>query len=165
MFITAGNFESVAKIMEVEDNDAEEETLGLEVDEEVEDEESFDYVVGFVGHKLGYEPSTEEKPDSWIAAVGGKKLHHPNEDLKDMCRKCNVKFNEFHGNSLKNCKDPLLKLENLIKSSFPGIPRNVSRLFCKVRFFSRLRRLNQRSKDISKSNTVRALKQKAQFLN
>ena len=91
MLITAGSFEVDNGRGDggSDENDDMEEALGVDLEEEEEDEESFDYVVGFVGHKLGYEPVEEEKPGSWISVVGEGKLHQPRQNLIEMCRNCN----------------------------------------------------------------------------
>ena len=166
MFLTAGTFdESIGQETCDNDEEGEDDFLGVEVDKEEDDEEAFDYVAGYVGRKLGYEPAEEVNTGEWIDLVGGVKFHHPSENIKTMCRKCNDEFNDFHGNSLKNCKDPIKKLQKLINSKHPDIPQKVSKLFCNVKFYSRLKRLNNKIKRSNKMQSVRALKQVAQFSN
>ena len=82
-----------------------------------------------------------------------------------MCRNCDQEFSNFHGLSLRKVKNPLKKLEDKISTKFPFIPRKVSKLFIKVKFYARLKRLNFKLKERSLLNSVRSLKQKAQFLN
>ena len=165
MFLSAGSFDGLGNVEEVDDDEDVNEILPFKLQDEENDEEAFNYVVGYVGHKLGYSSSPEEKPDSWISIVGGGKLHEPTEELKDMCRKCDTKFNEFHGMSLRECMNPFMKLETTIKKDFPNIPLKVIRLFCKVKFYARLKRLNESLRVKSRQNSVRALKQRAQFVN
>ena len=164
MFLTAGTFDgSFIPQLNTDEEEVEENYIGMKVDKEEDDEEAFNYVAGYVGRKLGYDPAVDTNSNSWISIVGGEKFHHPSEDVKTMCRNCNTQFNEFHGYSLRLCNDPVTKLQKLIHKNYPTIPPKLSRLFCKVKFYSRLRRLNSKIKSSSQTKSVRAMKQVAQL--
>ena len=82
-----------------------------------------------------------------------------------MCRNLDQEFSNFHGLSLRKVKNPLKKLEDKIAMKFPLIPQKVPKLFIKVEFYARLKRLNFKLKERSHLNSVRSLKPKALFLN
>ena len=124
-------------------------------------------VVGFVGKKLGLKPKKNSPAESWIALKGKGKLFEPREGLKNICDKIDVIFNEFNGTGIMMCSNPLERVIKLVKIEYPTFPIAVVKLYCKVRFFARLRKLNSnvkmRSMFVNKS--VRASKQLSQFVN
>ena len=61
------------------------------------------YVVGFIGKKLGSKPRRNPAPSTWITLKGDGKLFHPSESLVEIPEVCEHKFEEFHGNGLNSC--------------------------------------------------------------
>ena len=150
MFISAGLIESdnnKEPEREIEGDEDSNEFLNMNVDVEEDDEEAFNYVAGYIGHKLGFQPSNEQHQINWISKVGGGKLHQPKEELIQMCRNCDQEFSNFHRLSIRKVKNPLKKLEDKIAMKFPLIPQKVSKLFIKVKFYARLKRLNFKLKE------------------
>ena len=75
-------------------------------------------------------------------------------------------FNQFHGSGVRVCEAPFDKLFDIIINEYPTINPKVVKLYLKVKFFARLKQLNQEIKmNKLKQNTVRAMKQTAQFFN
>ena len=85
--------------------------------------------------------------------------------FSEMCAICDKLFDEFHGKSIRIVPDPLGKLQTLILKKHASFPPRIVSLFCKVKFFSRLRQLNVKLKLKTLNQSVRAYKQSAQFLN
>ena len=79
--------------------------------------------------------------------------------------KCDHYFNAFNGKGLKLCHDPLAKVQNFILKKNPNFPPRIVKLFCKVKFYSRIKQLNVKLKLQNARKSVRALKQTAQFIN
>ena len=168
VFISADMLDE-AQITELTDPEEEEiydvvQDIPDELEEEEEDD-AFNFVVGFVGRKLGYQPSEIEKPDSWISLKGQGNFFEPCSDLINICKISNKYFNAFHGSELKFGLNPVKKLEDLIFKKNPTFPPRVVKLFCKVKFHHRLRLLNAKLKMEKGAKTVRSFKQMAQFLN
>ena len=92
-------------------------------------------------------------------------MKQPNDKLSDMCKKCDQIFDQFQGKMIKLVTDPLGKLQNLSLKKHPTSPPRIVCLFCKVKFFSRLRQLNVKLKLKTLNKSVRSFKQSAQFLN
>ena len=83
-----------------------------------------------------------------------------------MCEKVDEKFDQFHGSGVRVCEAPFEKLFENVMNEYPTINPNVVKLYIKVKFFARLKQLNQEIKMKKlKHNSVRAMKQTAQFLN
>ena len=89
----------------------------------------------------------------------------PSSDLIEMCARCDQLFEEFHGNGIRSCYNPLEKIQSSISKSNPTFPPRIVELFCKVKFYSRIKQLNINMKIKKHNKSVRALKQNAQFLN
>jgi hypothetical protein len=134
-------------------------------DLELQPNEAQNYVAGYIAKKLCLQPSPEPDLKSWISVKGEGRLVEPSSELKDMVAKCDVLFDSFHGKGLRLGKNPLEKLNTLILKEYPHFPSRVVTLFCKVKFFSRIRALNTQMKLSAGNNSVRSLKQIGQFLN
>ena len=128
-----------------------------------EDDEALKYVVGYIGRKLGYRQSSTPNPSSWVSIKGKGYMFEPSRDLINICKGCNVIFNQFHGMELNFCVNPLKKVEELILDKNPTYPPRVVKLFCKIKFFHRIKKLNASLKEKKGSTSVRSLKQTAQF--
>jgi hypothetical protein len=109
-------------------------------------------------------PNDNENLNSWISVKGEGKLVEPSTDLISMVAKCDDLFDVFHGKGIKIGKNPLEKLTSFILKEHPDFPPKIVNLFCKVKFFSRLKDLNTQLK-MSRVKNVRSLKQIGQFTN
>ena len=113
---------------------------------ELEKSEPREYVAGYICHKLKLKTKSNYKSNSWIHFKGEGRLKEPTDKLSDLCAKSDVVFNKFHGKGLRMCKDPLGKVQHLILSKYPNFPPRIVRLFCKVKFFARIRQFNVKVK-------------------
>ena len=123
------------------------------------------YVIGFVGKKLGLQPKKNPNPDSWIKIKGKGRLFEPSDDLVEICEVCENRFEEINGSGVSLGDNPLGGIIKSIMSEFPSFPKPVVTLFCKTKFFGRIRQLNNDLKLQKLNNSVRVFKQKAQFAN
>ena len=123
------------------------------------------YIGGFICKKLNLKPS-KQVPKSWIHLKGEGRLLQPSEALQDSLEKCDKVFNNFNGlsTSLRKCHDPLGEVIGLMLRKFKDINPKIIKLYCKVKFYGRLRLLNQKVKE-SKGRRVRYMKHAAQFIN
>ena len=96
---------------------------------------------------------------------GKGKLFEPSNDLVDICEVCENRFEEMHGSGVSLGDNPLGEIIRSIMSEFPSFPKPVVTLFCKTKFFGRIRQLNNKLKLEKLNNSVRAFKQRAQFAN
>ena len=136
----------------------------LDIDLKSSDEPR-NYVAGYICRKLCLAPNKEEKINSWISVKGEGKLVEPNSELIELIARCDSLFDKFHGKGLTIGKNPLGKLETLILKVHPHFPPSVVRLFCKIKFFSRIKDLNTKLKLTRGKTSVRNLKQIGQFVN
>ena len=127
--------------------------------------EGRNYVAGYICRKLKLKPNTETNANSWISLKGEGRLLEPSSDLVKLCEKCDQIFDAFNGKSVRICHDPLGKLISCILSKHPSFPPDIVELFCKVKFYSRIKDENKKVKIKTLNKTVRSLKQMAQFMN
>ena len=127
--------------------------------------EARNYVIGFIGKKLGLRPRSSQKSESWISLKGKGRLFEPSDELINICEICDRKFDEFHKDGLKKCNKPFNVLFQEIISNFPSFPPKVVKLYCKVKFYARIRMLNRDIKLKKIKKSVRMFKQTAQFMN
>ena len=123
------------------------------------------YVGGYICRKLKIKPA-DQVPNSWIHLKGEGRLIQPSEGIQDILEKCDKVFNDFNGMSisLKKCSNPLGKVIGLMMRKLQDINPKIIKLYCRVKFYGRLKLINQRLKE-SKGRRVRYLKQTAQFIN
>ena len=128
--------------------------------------EAKNYVIGFVGRKLGFKLKQNSSEPSWVSLKGKGRLFEPRQDLKNVCETSDRMFNIFHGNGLRKCKYPFDSLCKQIMKENPSFPVKVVKLYCRVKFFARLRHLNLDIKiKISTSLCVRINKQPSLQIN
>ena len=127
--------------------------------------EARDYVAGYITHKLKLSASNDRKPNSWISLKGEGRLKEPNEKLKEIVAICDNIFDQVLGRGLSDLKNPLEKLKTEILNQNPDFPPQIVTLFCKVKFYSRIKVLNVNLKLSRMKNSVRSLEQMGQFLN
>ena len=155
--------------VDLENNDVNDVDLSSVDDEfhemEPEKSEARDYVAGYICNKLKLKSKSCSNSNSWISFKGKGKLKEPSDRLSDICQKCDILFDKFHGKGIRICHDPLGKLEEMVLKKHPDFPPKVVLLFCKVKFYSRIRQLNVKLKIKKHKNSIRSLKQMAQFLN
>jgi hypothetical protein len=131
---------------------------------DIEPNEPRNYVAGYICKKLNLLPNDTENLSSWISVKGEGKLVEPTPDLISMIATCDGLFDNFHGKGIRVGKNPLEKLTAFILKQNPDFPPKIVNLFCKVKFFSRMKDLNTQIK-LSRIKTVRSLKQIGQFTN
>jgi hypothetical protein len=110
-------------------------------------------------------PNDQINLNSWIHIKGEGKLIEPSAELKEIIAKCDSLFDAFHGRQMRIGKNPLEKLNTLILKEHPSFPQKIVSLFCKVKFFSRIKDLNTQLKLTRGKASVRSLKQTGQFIN
>ena len=74
--------------------------------------------------------------------------------MVDLIEKCDKVFKSVHGDTLQIGKDPLLNLELKIMSVHSEFDRKIVKLFCKIRFFSHVKMLNNDLKINKKKNKL-----------
>ena len=131
---------------------------------ELSDNEAKNYVIGFVGKKLGLKgkmPTSE----TWIGLKGQGKLLEPSDELINICDKCDIMFDKFHGAGFRDCSDPQKALVKFILDEYPTFPIRIVQLFCRTKFYARLKHLNNDLKMESYKKSTRMYKQTGQFVN
>ena len=131
---------------------------------ELNSNEPRNYVAGYICNKLNLVQSNKTEENSWISIKGEGRLKVPSSELLEIIGKCDDIFDDFHGKGLRVGKNPLEKLNALILKKHPNFPPKIVILFCKVKFFSRIRYLNI-DINVNKLKSVRSFKQMAQFKN
>ena len=89
----------------------------------------------------------------------------PTEELKNICEISDRIFDFFHGDGLRFCKNPFSDLCKEILDENPTLSVKVVSLYCRVKFYARLRQLNRDIKIKNLNKSVRTFKQNAQFSN
>ena len=131
---------------------------------ELNSNEPRNYVAGYICNKLNLVQRNKTEENSWISIKGEGRLKVPSSELLEIIGKCDDIFDDFHGKGIRVGKNPLEKLNALILKKHPNFPPKIVILFCKVKFFSRIRYLNIDIK-VNKLKSVRSFKQMAQFTN
>ena len=83
----------------------------------------------------------------------------------EMSEKIYEKFDGFHGTGARLCEAPFEQLFDVIMKEYPTFLPKVVKLYCKVKFYARLKQLNYDLKISKLNKTVRSYKQNAQFNN
>ena len=124
------------------------------------------YVAGYICRKLNLRRDLSKKDkSSWIYLKGEGRLLEPTSELIDLIKSCDKVFSQYHGNTIQVGKHPLKKVQNLILSTHKNFDPKVVQLYCKVRFFSRVKDFNKSLKINKKAMNVRNFKQTSQFVN
>jgi len=90
-------------------------------------------------------------------------LKRPSDELIAAVNRFHSVFNGLHGEDVDRREDPLERTtQEIMKETM--FPQQVVFLYVKIRFFNRIKILNRKLKERLKSNSVRSLKQKAQFI-
>ena len=126
-------------------------------------------VASWLAVKLGL-PTREPTPGSFIAKRSRGKLREAEPVVVEMTKACSIQFNRLHGKfTMKTGKEMLHRTQLFIwkhvQGKVPGITKKFVMLFSKVKFFHRLKCVNNKIKESSKTATVRAMKQFAQHQN
>ena len=66
-------------------------SIGNEESRKASNIQARNYVVGFIGKKLGLKQRRNPAPSTWITLKGDGKLFHPSESLVEMCEVCEQK--------------------------------------------------------------------------
>ena len=90
-------------------------------------------------------------------------LKRPSNELIAAVSRFHSVFDGLHGEDVDRREDPLERTtQEIMKETM--FPQQVVFLYVKIRFFNRIKILNRKLKERHKSNSVRSLKQKAQFI-
>ena len=90
---------------------------------ELENNEPRNYVAGCIGYKLKLDKQTKKKSNSWISIKGEGKLFEPSDKLIDVCKRCDILFDKFHGKGIRICKDPSEKFSlSYLKTTQISLP-------------------------------------------
>lgn len=122
--------------------DKEDDSLSTKLDHEI-----IEYIAGYVAYKLRvqhpqlHEPHSSGRPDSWINQASRGMLLHPTTEWLALCLKLEHLFRE-------KCGEGLLKLNSLgtLHRSIPkeiSMPDSACKLYLRVRFYHRLKSLNE----------------------
>ena len=141
--------------------------LDLSTRQEMSTFQARNFVVGFVGNKLGLKPRTNPPADSWITLKGKGKLFEPTDELHTICETIDTFFEKFNGSGLRICQRPLEQLVKSVHDEHPHFPLKVVHLYLKVKFYARLRLLNSNTKmkSLLNNKSICSYKQTAQFVN
>ena len=84
-------------------------------------------------------------PGEFIEHRSHGKLCAPTDETLLLTLKCDEGFNLMHGEgcNLKDCKNVFEKTGSFIRSLFPEIPDDLVRLFVKIKYYARIRALNE----------------------
>ena len=108
-----------------------------------------------------------ERSGSWIELKSRGNLQFPSKSLVEKFSQWGKVFDIFHGEAIHMGIQPIDKLCCRIVSQFAistEIDKYVVELFVKVRFFQRIKLLNERIQATAKKEKLRKLKQDGQFI-
>ena len=137
--------------------------------------EALKYIAGYVAHKMrkkypgqiDLSLPTLPAQGTWIEAKSRGKLVSPTRNLWDITVKYSRLFDQFHGKTIYMGPLPIETLHNLIIQEY-GLVEEVdvyaANVFVKVRFFHRIKILNESVKANEAKERLRKMKQKAQFM-
>ena len=91
-------------------------------------------------------------------------LKRPSDELIAAVNRFHSVFDGLHGEDVDRREDPLERTTQEIMKKETMFPQQVVFLYVKIRFFNRIQILNRKLKERQQSNSVRSLKQKAQFI-
>ena len=112
-------------------------------------------------------PSAVEIEGDWISLKSRGKLIHPSPDILDKIKRYGRYFDTFHGETINMEPKPLLKLHEQICRSEnleSDVDKYVASLYIKIRFFNRIKIINETTKAAENKEKFRRMKQTAQFM-
>ena len=126
-------------------------------------------VASWLAVKLGL-PTIDPTPGSFIAKRSRGKLREAAPAVVEMTKICSMQFNRLHGKFKMKTGSEMLRRTQLfiwkhVEGKVPGLTKKFVMLFTKVKFFHRLKCVNNKIKESSKTATVRSMKQFAQHQN
>jgi hypothetical protein len=132
------------------------------------------YIAGYVKFRLttkfpnARDPFPPMKAEgSWIELKSRGGLQYPSDVLVAMFKKWGFFFDGFHGPDVYRGDKPIDKLVNIIvrkEDLRSEVDKYVAEMFVRVRFFQRIKLLNERVKANEKKETLRKMKQAGQFI-
>ena len=128
-------------------------------------------MVGYVQRKLktkypNYEIS-EGSSEGWLKVLSRGNLINPNERLVSLCEYLESEFAKFHGLGISRSYDPMKELLNDVTAKLSCNTKELTyviQLFLKIRFFNRLKWLNEQHQLKESTEKIRRLKQRAQHM-
>ena len=129
--------------------------------------EAVSYIAGYIAKKLWNKVeglTSETTTSSWIKLKNRGSLFFPSKELVESIHHYEAVFARLHGEDICRQPDPMGRTTEAILKIDQTWPKPVVDLFVKIRFFQRIRVLNSHLKEKHKTNCVRNLKQKAQFI-
>ena len=129
--------------------------------------EAVSYIGGYMTKKLCNKVEgliSETTTSSWIKLKNRGSLFFPSKELVESIHHYEEVFVRLHGENICRQPDPMGRTTEAILKIDKTWPKLVVDLFVKIRFFQRVKVLNSQLKEKHKTNCVRNLKQKAQFI-
>jgi len=129
--------------------------------------EAVSYIAWYIAKKFCNKVEgliSETTTSSWIKLKNRGSLFLPSKELVDSIHHYEEVFVRLHGENICRQPDPMGRTTEAILKIDKTWPKLVVDLFVKIRFFQRIRVLNSQLKEKHKTNCVRNLKQKAQFI-
>ena len=129
--------------------------------------ETVSYIAGYIAKKLCNKVEgliSETTTSSWIKLKNRGSLFFPSKELVESIHHYEEVFVRLHGENICRQPDPMGRTTEAILKIDKTWPKLVVDLFVKICFFQRITVLNSQLKEKHKTNCVRNLKQKAQFI-
>ena len=109
------------------------------VNDKISDEPR-EYIAGYICKKLNLPGEQVTDENSWIHKKGDGRLVHPSMDMDHLCKVSSSVFDDVHGSGLILCKNPINRVSDLILNNNPSFNPKAVNLFCKVKFFARVKK-------------------------
>ena len=129
--------------------------------------EAVSYIAGYIAKKLCNKVEgliSETTTSSWIKLKNRGSLFFPSKELVESIHPYDEVFVRLHGENICRQPYPMGRTTEAILKIDKTWPKLVVDLFVKLRFFQRTKVLNSQLKEKHKTNCVRNLNRKAQFI-
>ena len=129
-------------------------------------------MVGYVQRKVKAKyPNfdlSEGSSKGWLELLSKGNLVCPNDRLVTLCQFLKAEFEKFHGKDISRSDNPMESLLDNVTAKLNS-PINkettyIIKLFLKIRFFNRLKWLNEQQQLKESTEKIRRLKQRAQHM-
>ena len=128
-------------------------------------------MVGYVQRKLQTKyPNfdiSEGSSEGWLKLLSRGNLVNPNDRLVSLCEFLESEFAKFHGADISRSYNPMEELLNDVTAKLNCHTKELTyviQLFLKIRFFNRLKWLNEQHQLKESTEKIRRLKQRAQHM-
>ena len=128
-------------------------------------------MVGYVQRKLQTKyPNfdiSEGSSEGWLKLLSRGNLVNPNDRLVSLCEFLESEFAKFHGADISRSYNPMEELLNDVTAKLNCHTKELTyviQLFLKIRFFNRLKWLNEQHQLKESTEKICRLKQRAQHM-